>query len=113
MVFNHPRCFRMLCLTDGDKVAERDEASKRPAIVEAARIGDTCALREMLTGAGSNSNRIAKLGLASVADAAGTRLERVVNVNDLGSSGMTAAMWAARNGHVDALKGTTLTWLGK
>jgi ankyrin repeat protein len=75
-------------------VAERDDPRTRPAIVEAARRGDTAYLSDCLSRSPKEN---------PLAESSSQPISRI-DVNVLGSSGMTGAMWAARNGHVDALK---------
>jgi len=160
MVFNHTYCFRLLCCTDGDKVAETDERKKRPEIVDAAMKGDLSKIRQLLNpnaysdgdmeemdldmlqeevGAGfsgfhstDNENAqdflnrplrnskakpimnrvhskrkcvdIARMCSSNKAGFYGrTRknAKKQIQIDARGSTGMTALMWASRNGHAD------------
>jgi|GEM_PF-2994620 len=61
MVFNHTCCFRLLCCTDGDKVAEGDNLEVRPALVDAAMRGDMPRVQRLLAdpSAGDDEGAIA------------------------------------------------------
>eukprot|EP00516_Mucochytrium_quahogii_P012738 CAMPEP_0203803092 /NCGR_PEP_ID=MMETSP0100_2-20121128/12584_1 /ASSEMBLY_ACC=CAM_ASM_000210 /TAXON_ID=96639 /ORGANISM=" , Strain NY0313808BC1" /LENGTH=1100 /DNA_ID=CAMNT_0050710655 /DNA_START=441 /DNA_END=3743 /DNA_ORIENTATION=+ len=154
MVFNHTYCFRLLCCTDGDKIAEQDSKPLRPLLVDAAMKGDLKRTRDLLDGEegentdedGTSSTPPLRENLVrkdSGVDSAGhikrhefgqsvrrqrtserkkgmdiaricssnrqrrrqgnVNRKKYVDVDAKGSTGMTAAMWAARNGHTEIL----------
>ena len=104
MVFNHTRCFRLLCFTEGDKIAGEDDPCKRPYLITLCCKGSVECIKRYL---GKKTKEVDKENLENSINCGTSSREKIVadfDINARGSSGMTAAMWASRKGFADILE---------
>lgn len=108
MVFNHTRCFRLLCFTEGDKIAGDDDPCKRSYLITLCCKGNVDAVKVYLQKksleADKENNRYSSQSQKVSQLTSAKQKKPVCNINARGSSGMTAAMWASRKGFPDVLE---------
>lgn len=91
MIFNHTYCFRLLCYTDGDKVAETCNPRRRPDFVDAAMKGDLAKVKRLLKSVLNEVEKVKQLDKDKTCDKSGERVSKQMGSPSYNSSATSSA----------------------